>query len=67
MLMAYLRVLEANGKRVLVDSPVRFYAHPLHPHDRIQVWKSAAPSDGFLIGMARISTPSSSALRRAPA
>ena len=40
MLMAYVRVLEANGwRRVLVDSPVRFYAHPLHPNDRIQVFE----------------------------
>ena len=39
MLKAYIRVLEAHEwKRVLVDSHIRCYAHPLHPHDRIQVF-----------------------------
>ena len=51
MLMTYLRVLEAHGwVRVLVDSPVRFYAHPLHPDDRIQVfdgWCSHHHFDGM--------------------
>ena len=50
MLMACIRVLEAHGwKRVLVDSHIRFYAHPLHPHDRIQVfdgWWSHHRFDG---------------------
>ena len=51
MLMTYLRVLEAHGwVRVLVDSHIRFFAHPSHPDDRIQVfdgWWSHHHFDGM--------------------
>jgi hypothetical protein len=61
MLTSYIRVLEAHGwERVPVDSHIRFYAHPSHPRDRVQVfddywsihhfngmsWLTTAPAHG---------------------
>ena len=49
-MMAYLQVLEAHGwMRVPVNSHIRFYAHPSHPADRIQIldrWWSHHHFDG---------------------